>query len=77
MTAVKRLYAPLQHYPFADAATEARYRAWQREYDETAPRFATCRLLEMFGPDEMHPDLASLVKLHDSLTGIETSLTLA
>jgi hypothetical protein len=77
MTAVKRLYAPLQHYPFADAATEASYRAWQHKYDKTAPSFATCRLLETYGPVEMHPELASLVNLHDSLTGSEQPLPLA
>ncbi len=77
MTSVKRLHAPMARYPFESAETEAAYRQWQREYDETAASFATCRLLETYGPGDMHPKLAPLIKLHDSLTAIERPLPLA
>jgi len=72
-----RLDAPRARFPFADSATEERYRAWQRTYDETATRFATCRLVETYGSPHVHPDLAPLVELHDPLTGVGQSLQLA
>ncbi len=69
--------APPVRFPFADAAEEEQYRAWQREYDEAAPRFATCRLVEWLGPDDVHAELAPLVNLHDSLTGVGRDAELA
>jgi hypothetical protein len=69
--------APPGRFPFADAAAEERYRAWQREYEAAAPAYATCRLVESHGPTAVHEDLAPLVKLHDSLTGCQSELPLA
>jgi hypothetical protein len=77
MESVKRLGYPPVRYPFADSAEEKQYRDWQREYDEAAPHFATCRLLDTFGSGNIHPELAPLLTLHDSLTGIERALPLA
>jgi hypothetical protein len=68
---------PSSRFPFADAATEQKYREWQRDYDETAPRFATCQLVSAYGDPEPHTDLSPLLKLHDSLTGIANALPLA
>jgi hypothetical protein len=68
---------PPARFPFADAATENLYRQWQRRYDEAAPRFSTCELIDTYGSREVHPDLSALLSLHDSLTGIERRLPLA
>jgi hypothetical protein len=68
---------PPVRYPFADAAAEARYRTWQREYDAAAPRFAACRLVETLGPRHVDAALAPLVDLHDSLSGVGRDLPLA
>jgi hypothetical protein len=68
---------PPSRFPFADTETEQEYREWQREYDETAPRFATCQLVNAYGAQEPHPELSPLLKLHDSLTGIVHTLPLA
>jgi hypothetical protein len=72
------LRAPTDRYPFLDAAAAERHHEWLRLYDDHAPRYATCRLVETHGPDKVHPDLASLVMLHDSLTAAtQKNLTLA
>jgi hypothetical protein len=68
---------PPARFPFADAVTEQKYREWQRDYDETAPQFATCQLVSAYGGQEAHPELSPLLKLHDSLTGIDNALPLA
>jgi hypothetical protein len=68
---------PPSRFPFADAAKEQAYREWQRDYDETAPRFATCQLVNAYGAKEPHPELSPLLNLHDSLTGIANALPLA
>jgi hypothetical protein len=72
-----KLPMPPSRFPFADVAKEQQYRAWQREYDEAAPRFATCRLLEIYGPQETDPALSPLVQLHDALSGVGRDLVLA
>jgi hypothetical protein len=77
MASVKRLSNPPARYPFVDAAAETQYRDWQREYDEAAPHFATCRLMDTYGSREVQPELSALLSLHDSLTGIERPLPLA
>ena len=77
MQSVKHMGYPPVRYPFADSAVEKQYRDWQRVYDETAPHFATCRLLDTFGSGNIHPELLPLLTLHDSLTGIERPLPLA
>lgn len=77
MRSVLRLHNPPGRYPFPDAASERRYRDWEREYDQAAPQFATCQLIETYGTNEPHPQLAPLLKLHDSLTGVERPRPLA
>jgi hypothetical protein len=72
-----KLRMPPTRFPFADGAAEQQYRAWQKEYDETATHFATCRLIETYGPQESAPALAPLVHLHDALSGVGRDLALA
>jgi hypothetical protein len=68
---------PPGRYPFDDEAAETVHRQWQRRYEEAAPKFATCRPVGQYGSREIHGDLAPLVKLHDSLTGVGNDLPLA
>ena len=68
---------PPSRFPFADAAAEEQYRAWQRDYEAAAPRYATCQFVEAHGPSTMHDDLAPLVQMHDSLTASTQELPLA
>jgi hypothetical protein len=77
MRSALRLHNPPGRYPFPDAASEQLYRDWQRQYDKAAPQFATCQLMETFGSSEPHPQISPLLKLHDSLTGVERAMPLA
>jgi hypothetical protein len=77
MKSVGALSPPPARFPFDDPAAEESYRDWLHEYDAAAMQFATCRLLESQGPGAMPESLASLIALHDSLTGVESSRDLA
>jgi hypothetical protein len=77
MNEVASLGPPPARFPFDEPATEELYRDWQMKYDDVAPRFATCRLIETHGTSESPPYLAALVKLHDAMTGVERPLPLA
>lgn len=69
---------PPARFPFADAVKEQAYRQWQRGYEAAAVNFATCELLDVYGGDgDAHPGVASLLNLHDGLTGVGKSLPLA
>ena len=58
---------PADRFPWADAAAEARYRDWERRYDDRAASFATCRLVGHFGPDDVHDAIAPVLEAHDDL----------
>ncbi len=66
-----------ERYPFEDAAAEATYRDWQRRYDATAARYATCQFVERLGPQTIDSTLAPLIELHDAMTRIADPLPLA
>ena len=63
-------------YPF-DADYEDHRRHWQKEYDDRATEYAACRLVGVLGDDLVHPDLESLVRLHDKCCGADTDLPIA
>ncbi len=58
---------PRQRFPWANATVEQAFRAWQRGYEDASSGFATCQLVEQRGPDEVLPELAPLVELHDRI----------
>jgi hypothetical protein len=68
---------PLGRFPFSDAGVEQQYRAWQRDYDQKAPGYATCRFLESHGPAAIHRELTGLLELHDKLSGVDREAPLA
>jgi hypothetical protein len=71
------LRAPADRYPFVDPGAGERYREWLQEYNAAAANYATCSLVETHGPSAIHPTLAPLVELHDSLTTVKIDLPLA
>ena len=58
---------PSVRYPWADATQEQEMRDWERQYDRSIERYATCELVESMGTSEMPPQIASIVELHDHL----------
>ncbi len=56
---------PPSRYPWNTEADEHKYRQWEAIYREKTKGCATCRLLEVFGPDAQDPEIAALVDIHD------------
>ncbi len=68
---------PPSRWPWSNPKEEARYRQWQRGYEATSAGFATCRLVKVIGPGEIHPDIAPILALHDQLACPGTQWPLA
>ncbi len=64
-------------YPWANAEVEIRYRTWERHYEQASRSYAVCKLVKQLGPQEVHPDVAPILQLHDRLTSVANNLTLA
>ena len=62
------LKVPPSRYPWENTGLEARYREWERRYDQTSAAYAVCKFIKQFGPAETHPDIAPVLALHDELT---------
>jgi len=72
-----QLPPPAERFPWPNAAAEQAFRNWQRTYDRAAERFATCQWIDQLGPDEVLPEPAPLLKLHDTLSRSESDAPLA
>ena len=64
-------------WPWAGSAEERAFIAWDRAYRAAAAGHATCELVRVIGPPEIHPGLRALVALHDSACRIGSGLPLA
>lgn len=57
---------PALYYPWEDHPERREaFAAWRAAYDQARSGKAVCHERARFGPDEVHPDLAELVALHD------------
>ncbi|MGB8643684.1 MAG: hypothetical protein WCF84_00470 [Anaerolineae bacterium] len=57
---------PPSRYPFANARAEGEYRAWERQYQAAASRYAVCQLLVQFGRADVHPGVLPVIQAHDA-----------
>ena len=51
--------------------------AQEQTYSDGTKSFSTCNLVEVVGPDAVHPSVAGLVELHDQLSKVPDSAPLA
>ncbi|HEY6331561.1 MAG TPA: hypothetical protein VI756_19710 [Blastocatellia bacterium] len=68
---------PPTSYPWDDPTQETKYREWEEEYELWAANFTACKLIGRFGKDDVHPDLAQLLTVHDNLACRDPNLPLA
>jgi hypothetical protein len=64
-------------WPWLDARQERLFQQWQGHYESLAFNWATCKLIQEIGNPTVHPDVQLILKLHDSMTRVETTLPLA
>ena len=68
---------PPSRFPWENNDREIQYRLWQRRYEEASRKYTVCKLVKQLGPQEVHPDVAPILRLHDQLTGVGSALPLA
>lgn len=68
---------PPSRYPWDNSDVEIQYRLWERRYEQAGRSYAVCRLVKQLGPQEIHPDVAPILALHDQLTGVTADQPLA
>ena len=56
---------PPLRFPFADSAQEEQFRSWQRDYESIAEQFSVCALIGDLGSEQVHPEIAPVMELHD------------
>jgi hypothetical protein len=64
-------------WPWAGAAEERAFIAWDRAYRAAAARHATCELVTVVGSRDVHPRLRDVVGLHDAACRVGSGLPLA
>lgn len=64
-------------WPWSGPAEERAFIAWDRAYRAASAGHATCDLVRVIGPAEIHPDLRGLVALHDASCRTRSGLPLA
>lgn len=64
-------------WPWSGSAEERTFIAWDRAYRAAATRYATCELVRVIAPSEIHADLRGLVAAHDAACRIGSGLPLA
>jgi hypothetical protein len=57
--------APPGRYPWPNATVEIAHRQWERNYEQVAIRYTTCKLVKELGSQPMHPEIARIVAIHD------------
>ena len=66
-----------ERWPWRDEKRERRFQKWETLYQSYAFNWATCELLRHFGNPDVHPEVQSIIKLHDQATKAESGLKLA
>ena len=66
-----------ERWPWLDASAERRFEKWQAQYQSFAFNWATCELISHIGNTVIHPDVQTMVKLHDEATRVGSKLQLA
>lgn len=64
-------------WPFLDDANRLAHAQWQAEYEQKQAGFATCRYVETLGRKEIHPEVQTVLALHDRFTRCDQDLPLA
>jgi hypothetical protein len=71
------LHAKPERWPWLDAKAEKKFQRWEADYHNGTADWATCEFIRHIGNSDVHPDVQSLLKLHDELTRVESKLQLA
>lgn len=68
---------PPGRWPWPDATAESKFNSWHERYHQASQAYATCKLIETVGNGLVHPEVQTILRLHDELTRAESGLPLA
>lgn len=66
-----------ERWPWLDAKAEKKFQNWEARYQVSSTNWATCELLRQIGSASVHPEVESIIKLHDAATRVGSNLQLA
>jgi hypothetical protein len=64
-------------WPWADAKEEKLFHKWDAQYQSYAFNWATCSFLQHIGNPSIHPEVETILKIHDGMTRVDSVLKLA
>jgi hypothetical protein len=64
-------------WPWPNAKAEKVFQNWEGKYQAAATAWATCKFIDAFGTNSVHPEIAPILKLHDDATKQNSGLELA
>jgi hypothetical protein len=71
------IHSKPQRWPWLDTKEEKRFQQWEAQYQANAVKWATCELLRQTGNSNVHPEVQSILKLHDDTARVGSKLELA
>lgn len=64
-------------WPFLTPNAEARFQKWERQYQSESTNWATTALVRNVGMNDVHPDVQTVISIHDESTRAESKMELA
>jgi hypothetical protein len=64
-------------WPRDDAEKQQRFDQWLAAYTSSQSQYATCRYIGTFGLETVHPEIETIIEVHDKITRCHESLDLA
>jgi hypothetical protein len=68
---------PPVRWPYESPEIEEQFNNWEANYLSAAGEHATCRFLRIIGNDAVHPEVQSVIGIHDELSNAEVEMNLA
>lgn len=71
------LHSRPERWPWLDTAQENRFRKWEVRYERASSDWATCDFVRHIGHPTIHPEVQTMLRLHDEPTRAGSHLRLA
>ena len=64
-------------WPFLTPKAEAQFQKWEKQYQAESANWATTALIRKLGTGDIHPDVQTIISIHDESTRAESKMELA
>lgn len=66
-----------ERWPWLNTKAEEKFKKWETLYQSYSFNWATCQLIRQIGNPTVHPEVEPIIKIHDEMTRVSSSLQLA